>query len=195
MKTIGVLGALLLFGFAYPGRAADITYSVDESVGPGFVTGTISTDGAIGTLGTGDIVNWNLNVNDGTDGTFDIEGPLSGNNSGVQVAGSDLTSTATQLFFNFDGADGGFLAFETPGIGDDGPFIGYNAQFAGFDSPQSINISSDFGESTIIDPTFTGNQVIASTPEPSSLSLFALGLVGLLFAGIRLRGSKASMTA
>jgi hypothetical protein len=186
MWVIAVALALILSAAVL--KAGDRTYNVNESVGPGFVTGTITTDGSIGTLATGDIVNWNLNINDGTDPTFDLEGPLSGNNSGVLVSGSDLTSTATQLLFNFNGTDIGFFAFENPCIGCNGPFIGYNANPGGFNTSQSINISSVNGESTIIEPTFTGNDVIAgpvTSPEPGTLSLMLMGvgLLGLMVIG------------
>jgi len=194
MKTPGLLAALLLSVFAQAGRAADITYDVNESVGPGFVNGTITTDGTIGTLGYSDIVSWNLNINDGTDGTYN----LNTINSGELVGGSDVTATATQLLFDFDGQDGGYFVFEHPCISCGGPIIAYDSQFANFYFPQSIDISTSLNESFFIEPTFTGDLVIASaaaTPEPSSASLFALGLLGVLFAVNRSRRWRASMTA
>jgi hypothetical protein len=53
-------------------------------VGAGGVTGFIETDGTAGTLSDGNILDWNLLLNNGTT-TFSLLGPLSGNNSQVDI--------------------------------------------------------------------------------------------------------------
>src|ERR1035438_6377087 len=105
-------------------KASDITYAVNETVGAGSVTGFITTDGAIGVLGTVDIVDWNLTLNDGSNPTFDLLGPISGNNSQEEVIGTNLTASATQLLFDYSGSYGGFI-LENATVGDGGPFVCY----------------------------------------------------------------------
>ena len=91
--------------------AGDITYGVDQTVGIGSVTGFIETDGTIGVLSTGNILDWNLLLNDGST-TFDLLGPLSGSNSQFGVSGSELSASATQILFDFSGA--GWAMFQAP---------------------------------------------------------------------------------
>jgi hypothetical protein len=174
---------------------ADITYTVDEtglaspscpSCGTGSIIGTITTDGTIGTLATSDITDWNLTVSyDGS--SFTLTGPnYPTGNSTVYVVGSDLTATATQLLFNFGGADGGYLFFQSP-------TEGVNAPYACFISDNSTNC---FDANAIVgDPTSGTNgssnpyEVVkgdiaigTATPEPSSFSMamLAIGLFGLI---------------
>src|SRR6267378_6044483 len=85
--------------------ATDITYTVNQTVGAGGVTGTITTDGTIGTLAAGNIIGWNLLLNSGSS-TITLTGPPSAN-SNVGNFGVDLlTASATQLFYNFGGSIG-----------------------------------------------------------------------------------------
>jgi hypothetical protein len=114
--------------FSSTANATDITYNVNQAIGAGSVTGSIQTNGAIGTLSSQDIVSWNLLINDGTR-SFDI---LSGNgacqsavncptnSSQLYFNTNDLSATAKQLSFNFnDSSAPNELAFEwaqfTPG--------------------------------------------------------------------------------
>ena len=75
------------------------TYSVDIVDVGGSVTGTIQTD-ALGALNQLDITDWNLVLTDGAS-TGNLLGPLSGNNSIINLVGTDLTATASGLFFDF----------------------------------------------------------------------------------------------
>jgi len=89
---------LMLIGAAVSSqrtRAADITYYVNEAIGVGRVTGDIVTDGTIGRLGEGHIVDYDLAVNDGIS-TVDLIGT-----SANVFANTYLTATATQLLFDF----------------------------------------------------------------------------------------------
>jgi len=176
--------ATMLFLSAGLCSASAIIYDVDQTVGVGEVTGFVETDGTIGVLGASNILNWNLLLNDGTN-TIDLLGPLSGSNSALGVAGSDLSATATQLLFNFSGSDNGWVLFQAPvlstgsnfwcsgimpnGIG--GKTTGCSDEPAG----ETLNVKPEPNEFT----SLSGTQVIASTtiPEPGSLALFGSGLL------------------
>ena len=63
MRKLSLLAAvcallLMLMGSA----AANITYCANDLVGVGTVTGMITTDGTIGTLGASNILSFNLNL-------------------------------------------------------------------------------------------------------------------------------------
>lgn len=98
-----------------PKVSSAFVYSVNLPVGLGGVTGSITTDDTIGVLSTENIIDWNLLLNDGT-GTFNLLGPLNnGYNSSVAVEGDLLTSTATNIFFNYSG-ESGIILFQNPSI-------------------------------------------------------------------------------
>lgn len=85
------------------GRADPITYQVTQ--GPfgldgATVSGTVQTDGTIGTLASTDILNWNVVVTDGLGGSFDLMNA----NSALSLNGTAVTATATALQFNFGSA-------------------------------------------------------------------------------------------
>src|SRR5258708_20138632 len=117
VNACAVTTFLLLFGAASACRAANITYSVNEIIGAGGVTGNIVTDGTIGILATANIVGWDLMLNDGTI-AFHVSGPRTpANFADVDLA--DLSATLSQLLFNFGAGDQGLLdigQFNAPGF-------------------------------------------------------------------------------
>src|SRR6185437_11845103 len=90
--------------------ASFITYNMDLTLGAASAIGSITTDGTIGTLNSGDIVNFDLRL---TDGAFSALV-----NSGKINNGTNLTATATGLFFDFSSSAGAFFVFGgNPGLG------------------------------------------------------------------------------
>jgi hypothetical protein len=106
--------AVFLFTAAGIASAGTIGYSVNETAGGSSATGTITTDGTLGTL-YGNIVDWDLTITDGTN-SFTATGPLSGDDSELGFAGSDLTAISSNLSFDFSRTDGVVLFFEPPPI-------------------------------------------------------------------------------
>jgi hypothetical protein len=173
--------------------AGSITYDVDQTVGAGSVTGFIETDGTPGVLASGNILDWNLTLNDGTPATFDLLGPLSGSNSVLDLQGSDLSATATQLLFNFNDTSEGFVLFQAPKTGSKQDFwcpgdANTLNTCAGQPSGESLQISPSGVEQFT---RYSGTAVViasvstSAVPEPSSISFGVAGLFGILLLGRR----------
>jgi hypothetical protein len=127
---------LLILGAALLCSASAITYYVNQTVGAGGVTGFIETDGRIGALAEADILTWNLLLNDGA-AMFDLLGPLIGSNSQLEVEGTDLSASTTQLLFDFSGLDSGFFLTQSPVTGDGNPGICFETAIANCEGPSS----------------------------------------------------------
>src|SRR5262249_47342275 len=92
---------------------ADTIYNVNLTIGTGSVTGTITSDGALGVLVYADITYFDLLLNDGTL-TYTLD---KGPTTTVGIRGTAVTATATGLFFNLDSTDNpAFLIFVSPGV-------------------------------------------------------------------------------
>ncbi len=175
-----LLGVLLM-GAAL-GIAGNINFTISNAVGGGSVSGTITTDGTIGVLSSTDIVDWNLLISDGTN-NFDLKGPLSGNNSALDLSGTDLSETATQLLYNFSGS--GFALFQNPVIGSGMNYFCMESVEGCTGSPAGESLKIVFGGDNQF-TSLSGTQVVASVggvsgvPEPSTLGLLSLGAVFLV---------------
>lgn len=203
---------LLVLAAASLCNAANITYSVNLTIGAGGATGDIVTDGTIGSLTGSDILDWNLLVNDGSglsDATFDLLGPLSGGNAGANFSellfvAPPLSANATQLLFDFDYGSNvdNFVDF----VGAVNNFPQYSLCF--FASPDTCYPGNFGGGEDISFNTFTGagdiapvaylsgTQVIgtaagSSTPEPSTLALLGAGIALLRLRKRSIRRQQA----
>jgi hypothetical protein len=174
-NIVGLLAAALMgvCGVARP----SIVYTVNISDGIEMVSGTITTDGLIGTLNASDITAWDLTA----------AGPVAfAENSSIPGAfllcsfGCGLTATATTLAYDF------------------------SSQIAGtgfFDCAGNCQIQLDTGAVDVFKASAghfiseSGNTVIAraaAAPEPGTFTLLGLGLAGLGFARKRSRGRQST---
>jgi len=179
-SRIFVIGAFVIG--ANMVQAAAITYTVSLT-GLGFddgsVNGTIETDGTIGTLASGDILSYNLLLNDGIGQTFTLDP----GDSIVTLTGTATTATASLLQFNFD----------TPppsDVGDLGYFEILDST-AGWGFALAVPPNQPLGG--IINPDdagtggllYFGTQPItvgtAATPEPSTFVVSGLCLLGVVW--------------
>ena len=175
--------------FAVVVVTSPITYDVNLTVGDGTVTGDIVTDGNT-SPSSPDITNWNLLLTEPGSSA-----DLTGSNSYLFSDGTDLSATASQLFYNFSVAPGGlgflsntdplntWLCFQSSGqecapLSDGAPVIAFS-------------IAGDPAQS------YSGNQVIgtAATPIPAALPLFVSGLGTLGLLGWRRKRKTAALAA
>ena len=176
-KLLGVATALALLG-ASP--AVAITYLISDNAGiPSdpqgglFLTGSITTNGTIGTLSSVNIAAWNLNISGHGQLVTYTEF-----NSHFTLTGSALTATATALSFNYatlgslqfflDGGTGPGIAWMADG-GSRGSFV------LSFDPLVGGEVEPRPGIVSYPAPP-------AAVPLPAALPLFAtgLGVLGLL---------------
>lgn len=168
--------------------AADTVYQVDETVGPGSVMGTITTDGIQGPLFTVDIVSFDLTLFDGTNTATLASGVNGGSvfiGSGALVANGD--------FLNFSGVSGAFVNFFTAPsttactplwtlrVGGGSTCAGPSV--AGSVLPISGNVNAIAASLTTMAsaPLTPGNSfVVGVVPEPGSFGMIVAGLVGIL---------------
>ena len=165
--------------------AGAVTYAVNQTIGGGSVTGTITTDGATGVLSAADITAWTLDLN-GVGASFSIDNT----NSFIDLVGGDVTATASDLFFDYSGGDDGFLLFQQV------LFSGAH-YYCDATSSGTCFQGATVTPQTIFDPSAQhvaerGKQIIGTAaggvPEPAS---WALMIVGLGSLGAVLRGRRS----
>ena len=128
--------AIVALGLCGSALCSNITYNVDLTNGEGTVSGYIVTDGVVGPLAgsgvingtlSGDILDWNLHVTGPCPPAtcqfaqpFTFSANLGPGGILITNLSDSLTATASQLLFNFSGAND-YLLFEGgPGSADIG---------------------------------------------------------------------------
>jgi stress response protein SCP2 len=175
LKSRWIVALIFAAAAAAPVGGAEI-YSVDLAVGVGNATGTITTDGTIGTLGTANIVAWDLTLNDGTS---TVE--LTDSNSETQVIAGDLTASSLGLFFNFSNDDfGQFDFFNQTSEPNYGTICIETDNNCGGDSSSMVLL--DLNEDGLsVDSELAGIEQIASAvPEPNSAVLWLAGIAVMI---------------
>jgi hypothetical protein len=202
MKLLYVVGLATLVGIS---DARATTYNFDFSTIN--VSGSITTDGATGTLTASDITSWVINQ---TDDTVHFPSSVNPSNSNVTVTGGGLTATTTGLFFDFSATDNSLVNFSSPNFFGGGG--GLSLQFCDAATPcLNQNLAQAFSriELVLIAPgccsTSTsileaGSVEIAAastvvTPLPPALSLFAMGIGIIGLSRWRARKKTAAVAA
>lgn len=186
-----VIGVIILAGT--PAYAAQIIYSVNTAVGTvGSISGTITTDGTIGTIVASNIVGYNLDVfGNGAQITVNTT------NSSVFVGGNSLTASGSQLTFNFGNSNPSYLLFqESFGTGTK---FACAASTPAFSTPCYQGLSAvplSYNDSTAqytgqgSGGVLTGNlQIGSAVPEPATWSMM---LLGFCMVGFGLRSRRKS---
>jgi PEP-CTERM motif len=177
-----IAGAALAFVcLGSAAASADITYIVDRTVGTGSVTGTITTNGATGTLNPSDFVAWNLLLT----GAGGVSDRITNLDSGAVAwgYGSDVTATTTDLYFNFSGPYG-YMVFQDGFESGTHYYCDASAMSACF-AGESV-VPQSFTDPSFVNVAQSGNQIIGAViPEPSTWAMMLAGFAGLGLAGYR----------
>jgi hypothetical protein len=172
--------------------ASAITYNINVSEGGNSVTGTITTNGHLGSLASTDITAWNLTINAGLGGHLTL-----GNGNPTMIGSPLLAGTTTLDFarsgsaevifgdgFNdwlligavLSGTPGGEMQFvETGGGGSANHIVSL---------PPEDPFAGHIGSADFTPP--------ADTPVPTALPLFATGLGALGLIGWRRKRKQAA---
>src|SRR5262245_40629694 len=191
-------------GLWSPALATPITYSLSTSGGGGGesteIFGFIQTDGTTGVLSNANILDWDIRVHQSisvlggaTSGSAQFFGPLSGNNSSVEIIGGGLTATPFFLSFTFgvSATSFPFVRFETtsgpvPSLCLDGSTgTGCTSPFsAGWETVVTHHVlEQDLTFHTAV-PEPAGTQIIATAQRTAPVPgpVVGAGLPGLVLA-------------
>jgi hypothetical protein len=151
--------ATMLAAAASPANAT--VYKVNETIGLGAVVGTITTDGATGTISPSDFTAWDLQLVG-----LNVTTIITNNDQGAIAWGQgvDITADATHVSFNFSGNDGGFLVFQD-GMGSGNTYWCVNSTNGGCLQSESV-VPQHFGdpERAVCDPKRHPGHCVGRSP-------------------------------
>ena len=177
----------LAMAFALLSTTADAAiYSFNRTVGvDGTVFGFFETDGTIGAIGNGNVIDYSVSFQDN-----DVNGGALVAYVGIELefavlVPGDLMATATDLLFNFSGSSA-FLAWGggaadfwcVAGAGNTGCFVA-GAEVLGYSDATSREAEVTRYQG------FTSIASVSAVPVPAGLPLLLTGLAGFGFAASR----------
>jgi len=140
------------------------------------MTGTITTNGAVGQLAASDITSWDIVVDEVTQDLFNpSNSSVSSNLLGVSADGSALTVTKPEGYLAFSkGALGGRpYVLQLADFTEGSFFFGQAVYLQGRLAQYAVTLGAGRGPWEVTGPEPVG------VPEPSAMALAAAGLVGL----------------
>lgn len=179
-----LLAACLFAALSIAGSAEAADYISTRTIGDATAALSITTDDTLGVLTGDNILDWTVVLKRGAL-TKTLFGPESGDNSRVQIRGSALTATATQLLFDFDAAANSFLLFQSTDLANRSLYCVQTTNCFDQSPAEFISFGPMFNNFTR--ESRSGIQVIAATaavPEPET---WLTMITGLALAGLALR--------
>lgn len=166
--------AAAAFLLCSPAFASSITYTVNENFPAFTAQGTITTDGTLGTLTTANILSFDLSLTI----SFVSASFTNGGSFIAQIEGTDVTATASGLFYDF----GGPVSFFNLGSSTDETFLCFGNAGGCAGSGGMTAVTASIAGLVGLSPTQSGEVQIAAVtavPEPPTLALLGSGLFGV----------------
>lgn len=174
-----------------PLRAANMVYTINTTIQSAVfsgnplqsdtITGTLTTDGVIGTLASSDIISYNLTLADNLNAANNITLNTS-NSTVVEDAGSALSASATGLSFDYSGSGEFLIQANSPGPYSGASYFCFSTGMFACAAGETIAPQYVYTDGVLL--AQSGNQSLnqppnSATPEPASLALSGLGFSGI----------------
>jgi PEP-CTERM motif len=182
-----LIAAIILFS----SQASATVYDVDVTLGLLQVSGSITTDSAVGVLSASDITAFSIFMTDGIN-SVTIAGPPF-----VSVSGTAFTATTSGLFFDFSATPTDYLELFNSAITGTLCFNGPGGDCSGSPSTLELVFQNGFPQ-VVFDPIpMSGNVqfAVASVPEPTTWAMMLLGFAGIGSMAYRRKLKPALMVA
>jgi hypothetical protein len=213
-KLLGVVAAVALLFTANSAsqvRAAEITYTIGSNLplnntgsGSGAITGTITTDGSLGSIYASDIVSWDLTVTVNCSGCTATYSPSNTEVLPGFSGDGNLMASPTTLSFDFNNyvVTGDAIVFGNCTSSVCYSYAGDGVVAIGYGRYSGAVYKSDGGIGGAYTTTTENDEVLAvvagspsATPLPAALPLFAGGLSVIGLLGWRRKRKAAPITA